>query len=1530
MFVEAYKPKITMNRDKEVSVMSFFDDSLNLLKLQGSRVFLSTDYGEKWKRVLDVDDHIISLEFDEFHGSRAFALGNKSKHFFTDDKGKTWKSFEVKSDKGESISMDSLPQISVNAKDFKLALFSFYQCPRHLPSAACKRIYYYTIDGFNTNPKKLNIDASTCEFAAGSKQSDFGDPKTIFCAENKLNSFGHVMESYLYKSQDFFKTKTTLNHNFAKSGKIFDIRVHENFVIAVVQNDKFNTKSKLTLLISKDGNNFYPSDLQIDISYGIMSFLDSSPLSLFLSVTAYRDFFNEMPVSTIYSSDSSGLRMTKILENVENGLIRKVQTIDGVWIANVVDSKGSDDKDDKDDTSFIDLLMGGASKNVKSRISFNDGIDWQDLKVEGEDEPLHLLDSSEVDGSGQFVTGPTPGILMGIGNTGKTLDRSAKHFHTYISRNGGATWSLALEKACIFSFNDLGNIIAAMPYNFGESSDIDILHYSLDQGLTWSEVTVENPFFPLGIISPTDGTSTHFLVTGFVEKSGNQQGFGEIFYAVDFSTAYDGKKCGDGDFEEIYARVLSDDNKGLCIYGHREKFKRRKANAKCFAATLFKDVTVYDESCDCTEADFECAKGFKLNNNRCEPDKRVILAMCKTTKSKELNLPDKVLVDGNECFMEKKAVKHFVSEHKFKCADYNDDNTGDYNKLIKTTINNFDEPMREYVYFEQDKNYGGENILVRTIDNRLYASRDGGIEFVKVPIYDEIIAYFVGYVPGQIILTTNGEKMYISNDAGSSYTKRKAPAPPSPLAKEIIAFHPTSTNDFIWFGSQSSGRCTDFSQDKFNYDCKIRAYITHDGGHRFKELRDDVIKCDYISSLSKNNGSSVIDPNLLFCSVIDKKRNTINLISTTDEFKHERVIAKNIVGYAVSGKFIVVGKIDETDQSLKALVSVDGKTFAETSIPHDLDIDIKQAFTILDSEEGAIFMHITTRSDNNLEYGSILKSNSNGTSYALSLDYVNRDTQGYVDFDRIQGIEGILIANVVDNYQQKESKKIKTKISHNDGGEWNYITPPLVDSKKKSYKCNGKSLKECSLNLHSFTERADYRDTFGSSSAVGVMMGLGNVGAHLSHKKDASTFLTVDGGVSWKEIKKGAYMWEYGDRGSILVLVKDGKTNKLSYSLDNGDSWKDYKFNDEDVEVEDLATVPSDNSRKFVIFGKLQGETVSFNIDFTDIYARQCQLNLDSPDNDDFEYWTPKLATSRDNCLFGHEAKYLRRAKGHNDCFIGSAPITTGFKVIRNCTCTRKDYECDYNYYRDSTDDTCKLVKGLSPSDHLKEMCKNNVFEYFEPTGYRKIPLSTCIGGKRFDSLVPKPCPGKKKEFNQHYGRDIGLGKLLLLIILPLFVFVFVTWFVYDKGIRRNGGFKQFGQIRLNGDDDFEFQPIENNQVDKVVNSIVKGGILTVASVIAVFKTVRKFDRALLERLTSQIFRTRTGRRSYVSVPDFDDEEELFGNFQDNYDQELQEGREDIYRDFDDDNIERDIEGNAATTQPEADPRLFEVDDHSD
>src|SRR5688572_17420254 len=103
--------------------------------------------------------------------------------------------------------------------------------------------------------------------------------------------------------------------------------------------------------------------------------------------------------------------------------------------------------------------------------------------------------------------------------------------------------------------------------------------------------------------------------------------------------------------------------------------------------------------------------------------------------------------------------------------------------------------------------------------------------------------------------------------------------------------------------------------------------------------------------------------------------------------------------------------------------------------------------------------------------------------------------------------------------------------------------------------CNGEDADKCSLHFHSITAPHNYGRIF-SSPAPGLVMGVGSVGEFLRPYEECDTFLSTDAGVSWKMIRKDAHKYEFGDQGSILVIVNDEEgVDKIRYSLDLGKTW---------------------------------------------------------------------------------------------------------------------------------------------------------------------------------------------------------------------------------------------------------------------------------------------------------------------------------------------------------------------------------------
>lgn len=98
---------------------------------------------------------------------------------------------------------------------------------------------------------------------------------------------------------------------------------------------------------------------------------------------------------------------------------------------------------------------------------------------------------------------------------------------------------------------------------------------------------------------------------------------------------------------------------------------------------------------------------------------------------------------------------------------------------------------------------------------------------------------------------------------------------------------------------------------------------------------------------------------------------------------------------------------------------------------------LNQAYTILESSTSALFLHITISEPPAPYWGAILKSNSNGTYFGISIENVNRDMRGYVDFEKMIGLDGIALVNIVGNPELAAVngvKELQSRITHNDGG----------------------------------------------------------------------------------------------------------------------------------------------------------------------------------------------------------------------------------------------------------------------------------------------------------------------------------------------------------------------------------------------------------------------------------------------------------------------------------------------------------------
>ncbi|EEB95248.1 hypothetical protein MPER_05812, partial [Moniliophthora perniciosa FA553] len=192
-------------------------------------------------------------------------------------------------------------------------------------------------------------------------------------------------------------------------------------------------------------------------------------------------------------------------------------------------------------------------------------------------------------------------------------------------------------------------------------------------------------------------------------------------------------------------------------------------------------------------------------------------------------------------------------------------------------------------------------------------------------------------------------------------------------------------------------------------------------------------------------------------------------------------------------------------------VTVDTFTWARAEFPHASSAKLREnAYTIVESTTHSLAVDVVMQDSGTI--GTLFVSNSNGTYFTQSLKDTNRNEAGYVDYERIYGLEGVGLANIVANSGQVEGgwgveKMLRSRITWDDGRSWQYIQPPLYDANGNKIKCNAgdqglmKEQDKCSLHLHSVTTPHNFGRIF-SSPAPGIVMGVGSVGDTLLPYED--------------------------------------------------------------------------------------------------------------------------------------------------------------------------------------------------------------------------------------------------------------------------------------------------------------------------------------------------------------------------------------------------------------------------------------------
>ncbi|CAL7939536.1 unnamed protein product [Xylocopa violacea] len=470
------------------------------------------------------------------------------------------------------------------------------------------------------------------------------------------------------------------------------------------------------------------------------------------------------------------------------------------------------------------------------------------------------------------------------------------------------------------------------------------------------------------------------------------------------------------------------------------------------------------------------------------------------------------------------------------------------------------------------------------------------------------------------------------------------------------------------------------------------------------------------------------------------------------------VVISDVEDFQIRGdfRFATSKKLKNGTEHLDLYVSYKKFDFVKaefsTALPikdyHIVDVSHNRVFVAASHSDTQVNLYISEvinqkRATFTLSLEGILTFFPNSTWKDSWLNDVADET--FTDLYKVQGIRGIYIASQVRATAKSGSigpEHLVSLITFDHGATWNSIKPPTSNHEGFHIHCP----KDCSLHLSQRLSQL-YPVTravsiMSSKSAPGIIMATGVIGPSL--KGHPALYVSRDAGLTWKQVLKDYYFFNMGDHGGLLVAVKyfksRGETRDITFSVDEGETWLSYQFNEKMLRVYGLMTEPGENTTVFTMFGSASGQHqwLIIKVDLRIVFERDCT-------KDDFKFWVPSSTDQPGiSCVLGRREVYQRRA-AHAKCYTGvdyDRPVRTEV-----CPCDYNDYQCDFGFVRVGNPYHCVRDKSMTTYDPyaVSSNCKPGAF-YNRTKGYVKILDDECEGGLARNFEPDEiPCPIEEK-----------------------------------------------------------------------------------------------------------------------------------------------------------------------------------------
>lgn len=231
-------------------------------------------------------------------------------------------------------------------------------------------------------------------------------------------------------------------------------------------------------------------------------------------------------------------------------------------------------------------------------------------------------------------------------------------------------------------------------------------------------------------------------------------------------------------------------------------------------------------------------------------------------------------------------------------------------------------------------------------------------------------------------------------------------------------------------------------------------------------------------------------------------------------------------------------------------------------------------------------------------------------------------------------------------------ENVRTFITHNKGAKWDLLRAPSSTSKNNKIDCYIED--GCSLHLEIYSHMGKLAPVYSTEKAIGLVLGTGNLGKRLTDNNSyKNLYISRDGGLNWRSVRSGVYIYELGDHGALIVIAKKGvPTKSIEFSWDEGESWEKIEIAEEELMVENIIIEPNSISQQFMVYGSYVSEKNTTDkevktssdgrafltyVDFSSLHEPQCKGADNAGDsNSDYELWSPNDGRHGDEkCFLG-------------------------------------------------------------------------------------------------------------------------------------------------------------------------------------------------------------------------------------------------------------------------------------------------------